>query len=355
MLQIASVRLRVALAIAWLAVAAGVSIHGQPATSVHVVIDEWTVPAGSRPHDPAVAPDRSIWYTGQRANTLGRLNPTTASVTEYALPTANSGPHGLVADAAGNIWYTGNTARLVGRLDPATGEVREFPMPDARARDPHTPIFDAAGRLWFTVQGGNLVGRLAPATGEITLVVSRTPNSLPYGIVIDSQGRPFFDLFGTNKIATIDADTLEIVEYALPAGARPRRIAVSPDDVIWYTDYARGFLGRLDPRTGDVTEFASPGGRTSQPYGMTSTSDGAIWYSESGVEPNTVVRFNPHDGSMQRWPIPSGGGVVRHMVTAPNDDVWLACSGVDRLARVRVVSGGITATFAKVAGRISGS
>jgi len=148
------------------------------------------------------------------------------------------------------------------------------------------------------------------------------------------------DLFGTNKIATIDPGTLEIVEYALPAGARPRRIAVTPDDMIWYTDYARGFLGRLDPRTGDVTEFASPGGRTSQPYGMTSTSDGAIWYSESGVEPNTVVRFNPPDGSMQRWPIPSGGGVVRHMVTAPNDDVWLACSGVDRLARVRVVSRG---------------
>ena len=202
----------------------------------------------------------------------------------------------------------------------------------------------------FTVQGGNLVGRLAPATGEITLVASRTPSSLPYGIVIDSQGRPFFDLFGTNKIATIDPDTLEIVEYALPAGARPRRIAVSPDDVIWYTDYARGFLGRLDPRTGDVTEFASPGGRTSRPYGMTSTSDGAIWYSESGVEPNTVVRFNPHDGSTQRWPNPSGGGTVRHMVTAPNDDVWLACSGVDRLARVRVVSRGGGKATAKFRG-----
>lgn len=73
---------------------------------------------------------------------------------------------------------------------------------------------------------------------------------------------------------------------------------------------------------------------------MTSTSDGAIWSSESGVAPNTVVRFNPSNSSMRRWPIPSGGGVVRHMVTAPGDEVWLACSGVDRLARVRVVSRG---------------
>lgn len=317
---------------------AGTSTHGQSTGAVEVVIDEWTVPVGSRPHDPAVAPDGYIWYTGQTANTLGRLNPATGSVTEYPLPTPRSGPHGLVPDAAGYIWYTGNTARHVGRLDPTTGEVREFPMPDSSARDPHTPIFDPAGMLWFTVQGGNFVGRLDPGSGDVRLVSSPTANSLPYGIVVDSQGRPFFDLFGTNKIARIDPATLEILEYTLPQGARPRRIAVTPDDIIWYTDYQRGFLGRLDPRTGAVTEFASPAGAQSRPYGMTSTSDGAIWYSESGVNPNTVVRFDPATGRMQSWPIPSGGGIVRHMVTAPNDDVWMACSGIDRMARVRVVS-----------------
>jgi virginiamycin B lyase len=328
----------VAIAAACLALTIGAPTRSQPISNVDVVIDEWTVPNGSFPHDPAVAPDGSIWYTGQRSNTLGRLNPETASVTEFSLPTSDSGPHGLVADAAGNIWYTGNAARHVGRLDPTTGEVREFFMPDARARDPHTPIVDAAGTLWFTVQSGNMIGRLDPATGAITLVPSRTANSRPYGIVVDSKGRPFFDLFGTNKIASINAESLEITEYLLPAGARPRRIAMTADDVIWYTDYARGFLGRLDPRTGEVAEFASPGGPGSRPYGITSTSDGAIWYSESGVDPNTVVRFHPSDRSLRSWPIPSGGGVVRHMVTAPNDDVWLACSGVDRLARVRVVT-----------------
>lgn len=335
-----SVRTLAALAVVTLAVGAGTPARSQSAGAVEVVIDEWTVPAGSRPHDPAVGPDGYIWYTGQTVNTLGRLNPETGSVTEYPLPTPRSGPHGLVADAAGTIWYTGNTARHVGRLDPTTGEVQEFQMPDTRARDPHTPIFDQAGMLWFTVQGGNFVGRLDPGSGDVALVSSRTASSLPYGIVVDSRGRPFFDLFGTNKIGRIDPATLEIVEYTLPAGARPRRIAVTADDVIWYTDYARGFLGRLDPRTGAVTEFASPAGARSRPYGMTSTSDGAIWYSESGVEPNTVVRFDPSTGRMQHWPIPSGGGIVRHMVTAPNDDVWMACSGVDRLARVRVVSRG---------------
>ena len=50
----------------------------------------------------------------------------------------------------------------------------------------------------------------------------------------------------------------------------PRRIAVTPDDIIWYTDYARGYLGRFDPNTGGSKEYASPGGPQSQPYGALS-------------------------------------------------------------------------------------
>jgi virginiamycin B lyase len=304
---------------------------------VEVGIKEWVVPtANSQPHDPAVAPDGAAWYTGQNSNKLGRLDPKTGAFTEYPLPTPGSGPHGLVADRDGAIWYTGNAAALIGKLDPKTGMVTEYRMTDTRARDPHTPIFDQQGILWFTVQNGNLVGRLNPATGEIKLVESKTPNSRPYGIVVNSRGVPFFDLFGTNKIGSIDPTTLEITEYVLPAGARPRRIAVTPDDVVWYTDYARGFLGRLEPQTGKVTEYASPAGRNSQPYGIANTSDGVIWYSESGVQPNTIVRFDPADGSFQSWPIPSGGGVVRHMVAGLNDDLWIACSGVNRVGRVSV-------------------
>jgi virginiamycin B lyase len=304
---------------------------------VEIGIKEWEIPtARSHPHDPAVAPDGAAWYTGQNVNTLGRLDPQTGKFTEYPLPTPNSGPHGLVADRDGAIWYTGNSAGLIGKLDPTTGKVTEYLMPNPLARDPHTPIFDQQGILWFTVQNGNFVGRLDPATGEIKLAPSKTPNSRPYGIVVNSKGTPFFDLFGVNKIGSIDPRTMEITEYTLPAGARPRRIAVTADDVIWYTDYARGFLGRLEPQTGKVTEYESPAGRNSQPYGIANTSDGVIWYSESGVQPNTIVRFDPADSSFQTWPIPSGGGVVRHIVAAPNDDVWLACSGVNRVGRVSV-------------------
>src|SRR5438552_15388221 len=98
-----------------------------------VSIKEWDVPTpGSRPHDPAVAPDGSLWYTGQMANTLGRLDPATGHFKEFPLNTPDSGPHRLAADGDGNLWLTAIAKGNVGELDHRAGAIREFHMRDPR-------------------------------------------------------------------------------------------------------------------------------------------------------------------------------------------------------------------------------
>ena len=149
-------------------------------------------------------------------------------------------------------------------------------------------------------------------------------------------GAAYFCEFGSNKIGRINPATLEILEYTLPDGARPRRIANNPDHSIYYSDFARGYIARFDPRTGKVVEWPSPGGPDSHPYGIASTRDGTVWYSESGVKPNTLVAFNPATKAFQKWPIPSGGGVVRNMVATPDGRLYLACSGVNKIAVAEV-------------------
>lgn len=302
-----------------------------------VRIEEWDVPTpNSFPHDPAVAPDGSLWYTGMQSNTLGRLDPKTGKIKEYPLKAPNSGPHGLVADHEGNIWFTANYRGYIGKLNPRTGEVAEYPMPDPAARDPHTLIFDRKGVLWFTVQGGNFVGRLDPQTGTVRLKRPPTDNSRPYGIVLNSKGVPFFCEFGTNKLASINPETMEITEYLLPKGSRPRRLAISSADAVYYTDFARGYLSRFNPNEGKTEEWASPGGKDSGPYGMAAALDGTVWYSESNMRPNTVVRFDPKTKTFASWPIPSGGGVIRHMVATPRGDLYISCSGANKVGIVRV-------------------
>ena len=304
---------------------------------LNVDIKEYTVPTPkSRPHDPAFAPDGSLWYTGQAANKLGRLDPKTREFKEYPLKTPNSGPHGLVADKGGNIWFTAISGGYVGKLDPKTGAIAEFRPSDGAEIDPHTPVFDHHGILWFTNQETNYIGRLDPKTGKMTLTKSPTPRAVPYGIVVTQNNVPFFCEFGTNKLASIDPNTMKIREYTLPAAnARPRRIALGPDGTIYYTDFARGYLGHFDPASGKLLkEWASPGGTGSEPYGIAITNDGEVWYSESGVNPNTLVRFDPKSDSFSTKQIPSGGGVVRNMVVTPNRKLYLACSGVNKVAVV---------------------
>src|SRR3954466_9614259 len=38
---------------------------------------------GARPHDPMAAKDGSLWYSGQMADVLGRVDPKTGAVKEY--------------------------------------------------------------------------------------------------------------------------------------------------------------------------------------------------------------------------------------------------------------------------------
>src|SRR5438067_8881165 len=187
-------------------------VRGRPEAVVvpgpmKVTMKAWQVPTpGSRPHDPLAARDGSLWYTGQMANVLGRIDPKTRTIKEYPLKTPHSGPHGLKEDAQGNIWYTGNTAALVGKLNPKTGQVTEYKMPDPEAKDPHTLIFDKAGIVWFTVQNANRIGRLDPKSGKINLLKRPSAKSRAYGMTLESEGNVFVMPFGFNERARVVAE-----------------------------------------------------------------------------------------------------------------------------------------------------
>jgi virginiamycin B lyase len=304
------------------------------AAHVRAEFTEWAVPTpGSKPSAPLAASDGSIWYTGQAANVLGRLDSKAGAIREYPLKTPQAFPYGLAEDRIGDIWYTG--AGEIGMLDHGTGQVTEYPISNPAAHDPRAVIVDQQGNVWFTIPEGNMVGRFNPATGEFTLRSAPTPNSRPDGIAIGARGVLFFAESAVNKLASIDPATLAIREWTMPdPGARPRRLTVDPDAMVWFTDYARGYLGRLDPSTGSVKEWPSPGGPKSLPYAITAV-DSDIWYSESGVAPSTLVRFEPATGRFQIWNIPSGG-VVENISAGRDGSLALVESKPDKIAVVQI-------------------
>jgi virginiamycin B lyase len=312
------------------------TLQSAPAPDASIVeIREAVVPTkDALPHDPAVAPDGALWFTEEKANKLGRFDPRTGAFREYTLATPDSAPHGLVVDRSGAIWFTASSKGYIGKLDPTYGAVTEYAIYDPRAKDPEAPVLASDGTLFFTVRKGNLVVKLDPRTGRSRITEMPTPNARPYGIALDRHGDPFVCEFGTNAIVRIDHITMKAEEYRLPPGARPRRLTFAADGTIYYSDYARGKVGHLDPEAGTTEEWPSPNGPKSRPFGIAATPDGAIWYTESGVRPNTLVRFDPRTKRFGVTPIPSGGGAVRNMVATPDGRLFLACSGTDRVAVV---------------------
>jgi virginiamycin B lyase len=114
--------------------------------------------------------------------------------------------------------------------------------------------------------------------------------------------------------------------------ARPRRIALGLGGELYFTDFSRGMIGRLDPQSGAVREWSSPGGGNSMPYGIAVSSGGEVYYSETGVHPNTLVRFDPGTQTFSQAAIPSGNSLVRSMVAAPDGRLFLACGGTNAVA-----------------------
>jgi virginiamycin B lyase len=301
---------------------------------LQVTFREWVAPQlGQRARDPVQAPDGMIWYVGQRSDRIGRIDPQTNEVREWALP-AGALPHSVNVDAQGGVWYMGNDNGTIGRFDPATGEAREYRMPDPNARDPHTAEFDRDGIMWFTLQQSNMVGRFDPRTGETRLARVPRERARPYGVKIDAAGDPWVACNGGNCILRVDRETMAVEVIELPgADTTVRRLDIADDGMIWYVNSGRGKLGRYDPRTREIREWDSPSGPGSHPYAI-AVIDGVVWYNESGVRPDPLVRFDPRTEMFQSWPIPSGhiyAGIVRHMRATPDGNLLLHQSSTNRI------------------------
>lgn len=307
------------------------------AVRLDLEFEEWVTPTlGQRSRDPVEAPDGSIWWVGQMGNILGRINPDTGEMTEWPLP-ERALPHSVNVDDDGVVWYMGNGNGTIGKLDLATNEITEFPMPDENARDPHTAEFDDNGILWFTMQRSNRVGRLDPETGEVRIAEMPSESSRPYGIKVAEDGSLWIACNGGPCIVNMDPETMEMTEVKISENRTTvRRLDIAEDGTIWYVNSGEGKLGQYDPRTGVNRQWDSPSGSGAHPYAI-AIVDGKVWYNESGVRPDMLVRFDPETETMASWAVPSNGvyaGIIRHMRPDREGNLLIHQSSTNRIMRV---------------------
>jgi virginiamycin B lyase len=142
------------------------SLSGTAALAAEM--QEYSLPAGTHPHDVAPAPDGQVWYTGQQTGELGLLDPVSGAIQRVPLG-EGSRPHGVIVGPDGAAWVTDGGLNAIVRVDKDSHEVTVYPLPaQSGYANLNTAAFDGNGVLWFTGQSG-IYGRLDPKTGQVAV------------------------------------------------------------------------------------------------------------------------------------------------------------------------------------------
>jgi virginiamycin B lyase len=288
------------------------------------------VPPGSRPHDVAVAPDGTVWYTAQGSGELGRLDPSTGRVSAIALG-AGSRPHGVILGPDGAPWVTDGGLNALVRVDPGTSAIRRFDLPSHRPNaDLNTAVFDRQGRLWFTGQAG-VYGRLDPRTARLE-VFDAPAGRGPYGITATAGGDVYYASLAGSHVARVDPSTAAATVLRPPTPNQgTRRVWADSGGSVWSSQWNAGQVAVYDPAGGRWREWRLPGERP-QAYAVYVDGRDRVWLSDFGS--NAMVRFDPRTEEFRSFPLPSRPGNVRQ-IHGRDGEVWGAESAADKLVVVR--------------------
>jgi virginiamycin B lyase len=294
------------------------------------MLQEFSVPSGSHPHDVAPASNVTVWYTAQGSGELGLLNPSTNETRHIPLG-QGSAPHGVIVGPDGAPWITDGGLNAIVRVDPETEEVKKFPLPEeAGYANLNTATFDHNGTLWFTGQSG-IYGRLDPTVGQIQIFDAPRGRG-PYGISTTSDGSIYYASLAGSYIARIDQETGAATVFEPPTKDQgARRVWPDSQGRIWVSEWNAGQVAVYDPKTQAWKEWRLPGDNP-MAYAVYVDENDFVWLSDFGA--NALVRFDPIQETFNTFSLSSPHANVRQLLGLPGE-VWGAESGSDKLVVIR--------------------
>jgi virginiamycin B lyase len=284
----------------------------------------YPVASATGPHDVTPAPDGTIWFTGQRNGTLGRLDPRDGSSKLVDLG-KGAAPHGVIIGPDGAPWVTEGGQNAIARVDPGDHQVTLFRLPEKQAyANLNTAVFGNSG----------IYGRLDPKSGDIT--VFRAPRGPgPYGITVTPKGDVWYASLAGNHIARIDLATgnATVIEPPTPnQGAR--RVWSDSKGRLWVSEWNSGNVSMHDPADGSWKAWKLPGNNP-RTYAVYVDDKDKVWLTDFSA--NAIVRFDPLTEKFNAFPSNMPGANVRQLDGRPGE-TWGGESGTNRLVVIQTVA-----------------
>ena len=138
-----------------------------------------------------------------------------------------------------------------------------------------------------------------------------------------------------------------ITEYDLPNPLiQPHDVVLDREGNVWYSDFGQMFLGKMDAKTGKVTQYPIPVVKPGWPEGtldLEFDKDDNPWIGV--MYQSAIARFDKKTEKFQFWNTPkewdTDGGQLGHLAiegTNTDNKVWIKNSDVGNIYRLDLVS-----------------
>jgi virginiamycin B lyase len=286
--------------------------------SQNIVYVEYDVPPPGR-FPVSAAPDNTgrIWIAnGGTANRLTRLQPHSGELQDFSIPHGGAAEIDSLTPAPnGSIWFAERGPHKLGRWDPETQKIVEYADNAAKAGgSKYTVRLHANGTLWLA---GIPLTKFDPKTRLFTRFEKVAD---AYDLELDTHGNAWFTDPANNKIGRVDQKTLSVSQWELPtSNAGPRRLQAARDGVIWVTEFHANKLASFDPATKRFKEYVLPGAEPS-PWALAFDADGYLWYSSYNMD--EVARFDTKTGKATRYPFPHSEITAQEFIRDSAGRIW---------------------------------
>jgi virginiamycin B lyase len=267
---------------------------------------------------------------GRLSRTLLQGDAAKYIAVDYAIPNHDAALHDIAVDRQGVAWVNQLNEYKLGRFDPKTYEFTDITPPPAPRKlsalnHMGPPVRGADGSIWMTEIGANRRWlQFDPKYQEFTAFPApaefrgqMTGNSM----VADPNGKMVWSTAGT-RIVGLNIETKQ------NPGAYG--IDVAGDGRVWFVEREANKLGRLDPATGKIDEFPTPG--VDVPRRMGTDWEGNLWVGFH--ESSKLVKVDQKTGKMTYYDPPTPNNGAYHVVADPKHKViWVTLQTADKIAR----------------------
>ena len=243
-----------------------------------------------------------------------------------------SAPLGIKADDSGCIWYTGYADNVIGRLIIGSG-VTEWDIPTANS-GPADLAIDSNGDLWFPEYNGNKIGKFDTGTKNFTEYNIPTGASGPSGIDIADNGHIWFTESAEDKIGSLNPNNGVFNEINIAVGLTPWDLAVNDSwNEVWYTELIANSIGYLNKTTENVFTIDTSS-ISVIPHKIFKDSNNNLWASDRGV--NMIARYEGKGlDSVFGYVFDTGNALQLNELTEDGQsNIWVAAQATGELYRL---------------------